>query len=158
MPIGAEYEDGSIYIIDWVFSKATKKYTVPIVAGKILKHGIQQINFEANNGGHIYKDLVEVHLKGIQKNYPCSMTSTSAPNTMAKLTKIIQCSDDIKDKMIFLEPSKRDEDYKNAMDELTMFVQIGKNEHDDAADGLSQLVLYGLCGRLATVEVFKRPW
>ena len=27
-----------------------------------------------------------------------------------------------------------------AMDELLMYVQIGKNEHDDAADSLAQLV------------------
>ena len=28
------------------------------------------------------------------------------------------------------------------MDELTMFVSIGKNEHDDAADGVTQLEMF----------------
>lgn len=33
-------------------------------------------------------------------------------------------------------------EYQDAMDELEMFVSIGKNDHDDAADGLTQLEMY----------------
>ena len=33
-------------------------------------------------------------------------------------------------------------EYQEAMDELTMFVSIGGNEHDDAADGLTQLEMF----------------
>ena len=77
-----------------------------------------------------------------------------------KLSKIIAYSGDIKRKFIFLTnkkptPEQRDEDaklgvkryymskeYENAMDELTMFVSIGDNDHDDAADGLTQLEMF----------------
>ena len=33
-------------------------------------------------------------------------------------------------------------EYQEAMDELTMFVSVGGNEHDDAADGLTQLEMF----------------
>ena len=94
---------------------------------------------------------------------------------MAKVQKIIAYSDDIKRKFVFLtdvRPTQediakdgemgvtryvRDEEYQNAMDELCMFVTIGKNEHDDAPDGLTQLAMFIDGGMLATIEVPKNP-
>lgn len=60
---------------------------------------------------------------------------------MSKLAKIIQYAPDIKRRCKFLAANKRDKEYHDAMDELNMFVQIGKNDHDDAADGITQLVM-----------------
>ena len=36
----------------------------------------------------------------------------------------------------------RSPEYQKAMDELTSFVSIGKNNHDDAADSLTQLEMF----------------
>ena len=63
MPIGREYENGDIYIFDWVFNKGTKEVTLPLVVGKIIGNEIRQINFEANNGGDMYKMYVDEKLK-----------------------------------------------------------------------------------------------
>ena len=67
---------------------------------------------------------------------------------MEKLSKIIAYSGDIKRKFIFLQDDLQDKEYSEAMEELGMYVQIGKNEHDDAPDGLTQLAmkLYGDIG------------
>ena len=35
MPIGREYENGDVYIFDWVFNRGTKEVTLLIVAGKM---------------------------------------------------------------------------------------------------------------------------
>jgi hypothetical protein len=44
------------------------------------------------------------------------------------------------------------------MEELNMTVQIGNNEHDDAADGLTQLAM-ALEGEMyATCEAMERPF
>lgn len=154
MPIGMEYENGDVYIVDWVFNRGVKEITIPVVAGKIMGNGIQQINFEANNGGEMYSKYIDDFLS--EKKYKCSITYTKAPALMAKMAKIIQYSGDIKKKFIFLAPNSqirkaaeaddsyakrfyRTEEYDNAMDELITFVQIGKNEHDDSPDSLSQL-------------------
>ena len=137
MPIAREYADGSVYIIDWVFNKGKKEETIPLVAGKIMANEIRQINFEANNGGDMYKTYVGEKLS--EMGYKCSCSSSRAPNNMEKIAKIIAYSGDIKRKYYFLDREHRSKEYNDAIEELTMTVQIGKNVHDDAADGLTQL-------------------
>lgn len=45
------------------------------------------------------------------------------------------------------------------MDELTMFVSIGGNEHDDAADGLTQLEMFiENPNDTAIIEAAKNPF
>lgn len=158
MPIGAEYDNGDVYIYDWVFNKGPKEVTIPLVVGRIIGNEIRETRFEGNTGGDLYCQYVDEKLQ--EQNYKCSCTSKKAPNKVEKLSKIIAYSGDIKRKFIFLTsqkptPEQRDLDsklgvkrhymskeYEKAMDELTMFVSIGGNEHDDAADGLTQLEMF----------------
>jgi hypothetical protein len=158
MPIGAEYENGDVYIYDWVFNKGPKEVTIPLVVGRIIGNEIRQTRFEGNVGGDLYCQYVDEKLQA--QDYKCSCTSRKAPNKVEKLSKIIAYSGDIKRKFIFLDSHKitqeqmkkdadlgivryrRNEEYQTAMDELTMFVSIGGNEHDDAADGLTQLEMF----------------
>lgn len=174
MPIGAEYENGDVYIFAWVFNKGTKETTIPLVTGRIIANGIRQIRFEGNTGGDLYSQYVDEKLR--EQKYKCSCTSRKAPSTMAKKEKIIAYSDDIKRKFIFLSdkrPSKeeieedarlgivryiRDEEYQSAMDELCIFTTLGKNEHDDAPDGLTQLEMFIEGDGVATVEAVKNPF
>lgn len=156
MPWGYEYDDGYIYIPDWIFNRGDKTVTQPIVVGKALYHKPQMMHFEANNGGDEYADKVDELLQ--EQNYSCSISSSKAPNTMSKLAKIIQYAPDVKRRCKFLAANKRDEEYHNAMDELTMTVQIGKNEHDDAADGMTQLMMLADGGLYATCEACERPY
>lgn len=173
MPIGFEYENGDVYIVDWVFNRGAKEVTIPIVEGKIVGNKIQQINFEANNGGEMYAKYVDDDL--IRQGYRCSITSTKAPGKMAKMAKIIQYSGDIKRRFIFLAPNRlikeaakndppgihrymRNQEYDEAMDELTKFVQIGDNEHDDSPDSLSQLERFLEGGFTAEVKPMPRPF
>ena len=137
MPIGREYENGEVYIFDWVFNRGTKEVTLPIVAGKIMGNKIRQINFEANNGGHMYRKYIDEKLQ--EWNYKCSCTDSKAPGNMEKMSKIIAYSGDIKRKFVFLDEEHRSKEYQEAMDEMTFFVQLGKNDHDDSVDSLSQL-------------------
>lgn len=158
MPIGAEYDNGDVYIYDWVFNKGAKEVTLPLVVGRIIGNGIRQTRFEGNIGGELYCQYVDERLQ--DQKYKCSCTSRKAPNKVEKLSKIIAYSGDIKRKFIFLESKKvtqdqlqkdaelgvvryrRNDEYQAAMDELTMFVSIGENKHDDAADGLTQLEMF----------------
>ena len=156
MPWGYEYDDGYIYIPDWIFNKGDKTVTQPIVVGKTLYHKPQTMHFEGNNGGDEYADKIDELLR--EQNYSCSITSSKAPNTMSKLAKIIQYAPDVKRRFKFLAANKRNEEYHNAMDELTMFVQIGKNEHDDAADGVTQLMMEVNGGLYATCEACERAY
>lgn len=158
MPIGAEYENGDVYIYDWVFNKGTKEVTIPLVVGRIIGNEIRQTRFEGNIGGDLYCQYVDEKLQ--EQDYKCSCTSRKAPNKVEKLSKIIAYSGDVKRKFIFLDTHRptqeqmkkdsdlgvtryyRNDEYQAAMDELQMFVSIGGNEHDDAADGLTQLEMF----------------
>lgn len=176
MPIGAEYDNGDVYIYDWVFNKGAKEVTLPLVVGRIIGNGIRQTRFEGNTGGELYCQYVDERLQ--DQKYKCSCTSRKAPNKVEKLSKIIAYSGDIKRKFIFLESKKvtqdqlqkdaelgiiryrRNGEYQAAMDELTMFVSIGENKHDDAADGLTQLEMFienpnNLATATATTNPFR---
>lgn len=158
MPIGAEYESGDVYIFAWVFNKEAKEVTLPLVTGQIINNKIRQIRFEGNVGGDLYCKYVDEMLQ--KQGWKCSCTHRKAPNTMEKMSKIIAYSGDIKRKYHFLTskiPTKeekekdkelgiiryvRDKEYQDAMDELETFVTIGKNDHEDAADGITQLEMF----------------
>ncbi|MBO5484349.1 MAG: hypothetical protein J5979_03950 [Lachnospiraceae bacterium] len=156
MPWGYEYDDGYIYVTDWIFNKGDKTVTQPIVVGKALYHKPQMMHFEANNGGDEYADKIDELLQA--QNYSCSISSSKAPNTMSKLAKIIQYAPDVKRRCKFLAANKRDEEYHDAMDELTMFVQIGKNDFDDAADGVTQLMMLANGGTVAKADYIDSPY
>ena len=151
MPIGAEYENGDVYIFDWVFSAEPKETTIPIVVGQIVNNNIRQIRFEGNTGGDMFQAYVDEQLE--KMGYKCSTESRKAPNKMSKMEKIIAYSGDIKRKFVFLQSNKplakkkpgqyrRTTEYQQAMDEFVTFVKVGKNEHDDAVDGLTQLEMF----------------
>lgn len=175
MPVGFEYENGLIYIVDWIFNKGTKETTIPLVCGKIMGNGIQQTQFEADNGGEMYAKYVSDWL--IAQGYKCSITHKKAPNKQAKLARIIQYSDDIKRNFRFLTLNhvidreadknedadngvkrfRRSKEYDAAMDELTRIVAIGQNPHDDSADSLAQLEKFLEGGIYAKCEAMQRP-
>ena len=113
-------------------------------------------HFEANNGGDEYADKIDELLQA--QHYSCSISSSKAPNTMSKMAKIIQYAPDVKRRCKFLAANKRDKEYHDAMDELTMTVQIGSNDHDDAADGVTQLIMLANGGSLAKAEFIDSPY
>lgn len=173
MPVGAEFSNGDIYIIAWVFNKGTKEVTLPLVAGQIMNNQIRELRFEGNTGGELYCQYVDEILQA--SGYKCSCTSKKAPNKLEKSSKIIAYSGDIKRKFVFLSSKRptateremdaslgitryeRDKEYDQAMAELTTFVTIGKNEHDDAADGITQLAMFvDGDGLLAQAEPMRR--
>lgn len=156
MPIGHEYENGDVYIPDWVFNKGKKEVTLPIVAGKIMGNEIRQMNFEANNGGDMYRKYIDEKLQ--EWGYRCSCTDSKAPGNMEKLSKIIAYSGDIIRNFVFLDEELWTEEYRAAMEELTMFVQFGSNEHDDAPDGVTQLARFIDSGGLAKATAMQRPF
>ena len=159
MPFGYSFGsrvDGPIYIPDWIFNKGDKYKTKPIVTAKIIQNKSSMVRVEANNGGDEYAESVESMLK--EQGYKTNITWTKASNQMSKLAKIIQYAPDVKRRCYFLSPELQSEEYKQAMEELTTFTQIGKNLHDDAPDGLVQLIQF-ISGELyAKCEAMERPF
>lgn len=138
-PVCYQYGDTG-YIVDVVFRcKADYKVTEPIVAGKIVEHGVQSCEFEANNGGEFYARDVDDIVKDTSA-HRCNITSKRAGTSTSKLARIIQFAPDIRE-FYYKDPSlytPRDE-YGVFMRNLTTFVQTGNSPHDDAPDGMAML-------------------
>lgn len=172
MPIGLWDEDTNwIYVIDWYFNSAGVSITVPGVADMLMKYGIKEITFEKNNGGQLYAQQVQEELE--KRGYTCSCNTKPAPNNISKEDKIKGYEGKIKTLIIFLDGTKHDKErmlaegvtyyerspqYERALEEMSMFVTIGKVDHDDAPDSIAQLCAkaYGDLNALADVEVFSR--
>ena len=143
--------DNIIYVVDWYFNSSGVSITVPGVVDMIIKHGIKNVTFEANAGGNLYASKVQEELKS--RNYLCSCDSVRAPNNLSKEDKIKACEGTIRQKFRFLDGTKHDPEeygedihiyerspsYERALDEMGTYVTIGKNEHDDAVDSISQV-------------------
>jgi predicted phage terminase large subunit-like protein len=159
MPFGSVFgdrTDGPIYITDWIFNKGDKYVTKPLVVAKTLQHKPNMARFEANNGGDEYAEDIDRQLKS--QGYKTNITWAKASNQIGKMAKIIQYAPDIKRRFYFLKPELQSEEYREAMAELCMYVQLGKNEHDDSPDGLVQL-LQLISGEVyAKCEAMKRPF
>lgn len=153
-PIGYQYGD-SIYITDVVFSNEDKSITQPLIAQKALKHQLNAIQFEANKSTESYKEGVESLLK--QQNYRLNITSKPAPTTVSKEQRIFDKAPDIRERCIFLEPSKRSKEYNLFMQQVFSFKVVGKNKHDDAPDSLAMLMDMVL-HPAGAYTVFKRPF
>lgn len=153
MPIAYIYGK-DVYIHDVVFNNGDKTVTYPEVIAKLKQHVPSRVRFEANNGGHEYADHVDDMLR--QDGVRINIFSKRAPTTQSKLARIIQYAPDIK-KFYFLGDRYRSQEYRAFMREVALFVQTGKNPHDDAPDSLAQLadeLYYGV----AKITVLERPF
>lgn len=159
MPFGKAFgsrDDGPVYIPDWIFNPGDKYVTKPLVTAKCLQNEPNMVKFEADNGGDEYAESIDSLLQG--QGFKTNVSWKKASNKMGKLAKIIQYAPDIKRRFYFLKPELQSQEYKNAMEELMMFVQVGTNPHDDAADGLVQLLQLIIGEMYAKCEAVDRPW
>lgn len=150
MPICKDFGDTDKFIVDWVHDKRTIAFTIPLVADKIQEHMITELKIEKNRGGDLFAEKLQEELdaRGIRH---CHITLENAPVKMSKEDKISGYSDFIKRYFLFLTMKKWTEDddceyhasdqYRKAIDEMTMFSAEGKNINDDAADAITQLAM-----------------
>ena len=141
MPIGKirkDDVDGAIYIIDWLFMRGDKDTTAPLIVSKSIEHDVTRLQIEGNNGGRLFADFVEDKFK--DKNYKIAISTPLASNKIAKTEKILLYSADIKRKCYFLKEKYQSNEYREAMAEMLMYTQIGKNKHEDSVDSLVQLL------------------
>lgn len=169
MPICRDYGHKERYIIDWVFNTGTQAKTVPLVVNKIIQHYITRVQIERNSGGQLLADSIK---KEMEKRgcIHCKITLVGAPVKMSKEDKISAYSDFVKEHFIFLIPTskyrgnkelavyKRSSEYQKAMDELCMYSAQGKQAHDDAPDGITQLAMLFDRRKNGTIEIPHNPF
>jgi len=129
--IGKRYGEHT-YITSVVFTQDGVEITEPLVAQQIIDTKTQIMQIESNNGGYQYSRNVAKLIEG--KSY-CSVITCNA--TTNKETRILMCAGYNKEYMYFRKDYDIGSDYDKFMRQLTSYVKMGKNKHDDGADTLT---------------------
>lgn len=123
----------------------------------IMRHNMQQCQFESNTGGDRFAENVSKKVKELGGR--CNITTK--PTETNKETKIFVNADWVKKNILF--PSRElyapKSDMGRMMSELLSYSVSGKNPHDDSVDGLAMFALYVTNSiGYARVEAISNPF
>lgn len=153
MPVVYQYGD-RFYLEDIVFRNIDPGTLDRLNAEMLVKHHVQQAQFESNREGSRTANEVEK----IVKELGGRTHITKKYSTQNKETKIIVNSDWVKKHVYFKDASMYEprSDYGEFMAQLCSYTQIGKNAHDDSCDSMAMLALFvdSLVG--GKVEIMSR--
>lgn len=139
--LGVFYQYGDRYYLeDLVFKNIDPGTLDELNSDMIVKHHVQQAQFESNKEGSRTANEVERLVKA--KGGRCHITKKYT--TQNKETKIIVNSSWVKEHVIFKDITEYEpkSDYGVMMSFLCSYTQLGKNKHDDAPDTLAMFAQF----------------
>lgn len=145
-----------LYVIDAVFNNCDKKVTQPRIVNTAMKHNVGIMYIEGTRVTSSYADGVgELFNK---KGYKLNLQTTTKHwgGGGGKAQRIFNVAPDIKERMLFLEESKRSKEYQNFMMNVFQFTIEGKIKHDDAPDSLAMAVQ--MDNNFVKAEIYRRPF
>lgn len=135
--IGKKFGEDT-YITDVVFTQDGVEITEPLVADMIINTKADIMRIESNNGGSSFARNV----RNILRDKKCYCSVISETTTTNKETRILMNSGYIKEFFYFRNDYKPGSDYDKFMRQITSYVKLGKNKHDDAPDAVTGLAEY----------------
>ena len=155
MPILYLYGN-DVYVADCVCDNGDPGVVEERLAQMLVKHKVQQAQFESNSAGGKIAEKVQVRVLELGGKTKITTKYTTAN----KETKIVVNAPQVKQRCLFLDSTKYrpNSDYGKAMSMLTTYTMAGRNKHDDVPDGMAMSMLYldGMAG--ARAEIFARPF
>ncbi len=157
MPIA--YQFGSEYYIeDVVCENFAPDVVENSVVMMLLKHGVQQAQFESNVAGGKMAQVVQQRI-----DESGGVTNVTSKWTQAhKETKIQVNAPWIKQHCLFRDDStlvgKAWGEYRLFLSFLTSYSIRGKNKHDDVPDAMAQLALYATKNRAIQKVTISKRW
>ena len=139
--LGVFYQYGDRYYLeDLVFKNIDPGTLDELNSDMLVKHHVQQAQFESNTEGSRTANEVERLVKA--KGGRCHITKKYT--TQNKETKIIVNSSWVKEHVIFKDITEYEpkSDYGVMMSFLCSYTQLGKNKHDDAPDALAMFAQF----------------
>lgn len=139
--LGVFYQYGDRYYLeDLVFKNIDPGTLDELNSDMLVKHHVQQAQFESNKEGSRTANEVERLVKA--KGGRCHITKKYT--TQNKETKIIVNSSWVKEHVIFKDNTEYEpkSDYGVMMSFLCSYTQLGKNKHDDAPDTLAMFAQF----------------
>lgn len=153
LPIAYQYGN-EFYIVDFICDNGKPEIVEDRLVETLLHYKVHIAQFESNSAGRRIAQAVQEKVKARGGRTKITTKYTTAN----KETKIIVNSGTIKEKFLFLDPSKQEKEYRKAEDMLCSYTMAGRNPHDDVPDALSQLAEYVTNLNNGKVEAFARPW
>lgn len=139
--LGVFYQYGDRYYLeDLVFKNIDPGTLDELNSDMLVKHHVQQAQFESNKEGSRTANEVERLVKA--KGGRCHITKKYT--TQNKETKIIVNSSWVREHVIFKDITEYEpkSDYGVMMSFLCSYTQLGKNKHDDAPDTLAMFAQF----------------
>lgn len=139
--LGVFYQYGDRYYLeDLVFKNIDPGTLDELNSDMLVKHHVQQAQFESNKEGSRTANEVERLVR--EKGGRCHITKKYT--TQNKETKIIVNSSWVKEHVIFKDITEYEpkSDYGVMMSFLCSYTQLGKNKHDDAPDTLAMFAQF----------------
>ena len=139
--LGVFYQYGDRYYLeDLVFKNIDPGTLDELNSDMLVKHHVQQAQFESNKEGSRTANEVDRLVKA--KGGRCHITKKYT--TQNKETKIIVNSSWVKEHDIFKDITEYEpkSDYGVMMSFLCSYTQLGKNKHDDAPDTLAMFAQF----------------
>ena len=135
-PVCYQYGENDIYVADVVYNNGDKSVTQPLVAEKIIQHGVAAAEIEATRTTESYVEGVSEHLN--REGYHTNLKSTTKNWTgMGKDARIKDKAPEIRQRMLFLSPGHRTKEYEMFLQNVFSYKFMGKNKTDDAPDSLA---------------------
>ena len=153
--LGVFYQYGNNYYLEDVVYKNIDPGTLDqLNSDMLVKHGVQECQFESNKEGS--RTAVEVEKLVKEKGGRTHITKKYS--TQNKETKIIVNSSWVKEHVYFKDTSEYEpkSDYGMFMANVCNYTQLGKNKTDDAPDMLAMFALFVSDLYGSQVEVVKR--
>jgi len=126
------------YITDIVFTQDGVEITEPLVAEMLIDSKCEIMKIEANNGGESYARNV----RNLIRNEKCTCQIIAEQQTANKETRILMGSGYVKEYFYFRTDYKAGSDYDRYIRQLTSYIKLSKNKHDDAADATIGLATF----------------
>lgn len=157
-----------IYIEDIWFENrfGGDDYSRPKVCNMIVKHKVQRVGIERNNGGDFYSTLIEQDLRKL--GYRCNITTHNAPTNKSKQDRILAYQNEIKGIAIgdgsyrvyfkSKEARKKNKQYNEAMQQLFKWNQsrnMQNKQHDDFPDSLAGMLSNLINGKTTKVKTIN---
>lgn len=139
--LGVFYQYGDRYYLeDLVFKNIDPGTLDELNSDMLVKHHVQQAQFESNKEGSRTANEVERLVR--EKGGRCHITKKYT--TQNKETKIIVNSSWVKEHVIFKDITEYEpkSDYGVMMSFLCSYTQLGRNKHDDAPDALAMFAQF----------------
>ena len=157
LPCCYQYDD-DYYCVDCVCNDSSDfGVQEELCASLILRHQMQQCQFESNVGGDRFASNVAKRVE--QESGRCNITTK--PTESNKETKIIVNADWVKKHVLFKDKSMYSpkDEYGIMMKFLMNYSVSGKNVTDDVPDGWAMFALFATAGsRVARVEAVLNPF